>query len=479
MSQHMSQHVSGDLPEHVWRHLPAAGLPNAGTDALLHLPVRRVTPPTVSQQTAAQIAERVAVRAADPAILAEAVAAAARQSRYSELLPWRPASTAQGRAGIAVLCAEFDRRDPGRGWDRAGHHHLAAAAAAASPHDVSLFAGLAGVGFAAARLAAGRPRYARLLKSVDTVLAPHVEQTASRLAAADGCPAHAYDLVSGLTGVGVYLLTRHTEGGGDVETLLSRALSGLAQLLARPGSPRRWHTPADLATGPLRETYPSGHHNCGLAHGAPGPLALLSLALVAGVEVPETRPAIEMTARWLSDHHTGSVQEPDWPDAVPLDPGDRQPNTTPPAGRAAWCYGAPGVARSLWLAGTAVDCAQWRDLAAVAIRAVAGRPPSQWWLSTPTFCHGRAGLLQVLRRFAADLADPALAGTAETLAADLATAYDPASVLGVRAVEPDGVLVDHPGLLDGAPGVALALLDVPAGEDGEPEPVWDRMFLLS
>jgi hypothetical protein len=121
----------------------------------------------------------------------------------------------------------------------------------------------------------------------------------------------------------------------------------------------------------------------------------------------------------------------------------------------------------------------WRELAARTIRAVAARPPAAWSLSTPAFCHGRAGLLQVLWRFAADLADPSLAATAEKLAAAIAAEYDPASVLGVRSVEPEDVLVDHPGLLDGAPGVALALLGPEPTGDGRSGAGWDRMFLLS
>ncbi len=422
--------------------------------------------------TASVIAERVAIRVTDPVILAEAIAATARQSRYADLLPWRASSLTQGHAGIAVLSAEFDRRNPDQDWDRAGHHHLSVAATAADPYDMSLFSGLAGIGFAAVQLAAGRPRYEGLLKTVDTRLGPHVELAARRLASADGCPARDHDLVSGLTGVGVYLLARHEQGGGDDEPLI-QALSGLARLLADRGHPRRWHTPFDLATGSLRGAYPNGHHNCGLAHGVPGPMALLSIALLAGVEVPESRQAIEATAAWLADHQTGTARAPDWPDAVALNATEPIATGGPP-GRAAWCYGAVGVSRSLWLAGTAMHRADWRDLAADTIRVIARRLPEQWSLSTPTFCHGGAGLLQVLRRFAADLSDPAIARTAEALAADLAAGFDPAALLGVRGVEPGDVLVDHPGLLDGAPGVALALLDLPSGKHG-----WDRMFLLS
>lgn len=424
--------------------------------------------------SARAVATQIADRAVHPDTLAEAIAATERQSRYADLLPWRPAGLAQGHAGIALLCSELDRRRPGQGWDRAGHRHLSIAVASAGPYDVTLFSGLAGVGFAAVQLAAGRPRYHRLLKGVDSTLAPRVRQAADRLAGAPGCAATEIDLVSGLTGWGVYLLTRRSAGGGDDEAI-TLVLSTLATLLADTGDPRGWHTPAVLATGTLREAYPGGHYNCGLAHGVPGPLALLSLGMLSGLSVPLGRKAIEVTAAWLAEHVTGTPEEPDWPDAVPLDPTDQVATTHSP-GRAAWCYGALGVARSLWLAGVAVGEDQWQRLAVRTVRGVAARPRSTWSLSTPTFCHGSAGQLQVLQRFAADLDDPLLYATAETVAAELVDAFDPTSVLGVRGIEPEGVLVDHPGLLDGAPGIALALLGIAPDET---EPAWDRMFLLS
>jgi hypothetical protein len=131
------------------------------------------------------------------------------------------------------------------------------------------------------------------------------------------------------------------------------------------------------------------------------------------------------------------------------------------------------VARSLWLAGCATGEPRWRDLAVAAIRAVAARPEPAWALTTPAFCHGRAGLLQVLRRFAADLADPQVASAADRLAAGLAAESDPDALLGVRSAEP--VL---PGLLDGAAGVALALLG-PSAPAQVTRPAWDRAFLLA
>jgi len=450
------------------------------------------------------VAEQIALRAANPQTVSDAVAAVDRDSQQAGPLVWRPASLAQGHAGLAVLCSALDAVQPGDGWDRAGHHHLAAAAARCSPYDGSLFSGLAGLGFAATLLAACRPRYERLLAQVDRALAPVLDGALSRLAAVSGCRVSEFDLVSGLTGTGVYLLTRFqaengrlaapagraessasdkTRGSQSWEVMLSRLLAGLAQLMADPGHPRRWHTPAELTSGPLRLEFPRGLHNCGLAHGVPGPLALLSLAVIAGVQVPGAQDAIHSSASWLIQHQAGTEQEPDWRDGVALDviePPPAGPDYLP--GRSAWCYGAPGVARSLWLAGLAAGEPQWQDAAARTIRAVATRSRPAWGITTPGFCHGAAGLLQVLQRFAVDLNDPAVAAAAHRLTAELAAGFDPDSLLGVRSVDPDGVPVDQPGLLDGAAGVALALLGWPetgSAPSMTATPAWDRMFLLA
>jgi lantibiotic biosynthesis protein len=449
-----------------------------------------------------EIAGEVARRVADPATLAEAVAAARSQTTLPVHLPWRDHTVAAGYAGTALLFAAADAVLPGKGWDAAGHGHLAAACSAFQvlPYaGTSLFGGLAGLGFVATRLDRGRGRYGRLLSAVDRALLPRVARAVRALDGVRGCGVGAFDLISGLSGAGVHLLSRRRVP--EVAECLKLLLVGLTRLLDDQGEPRRWHTPAHLVAGPMSEAYPGGAHNCGLAHGLPAPLAFLSIAAREGVTVNGMSAAVETAADWLVRHRVAAPWGPDWPTAVALDAGavpfDSGPahahardgrahgrvspgGVSPGAivdgqgvpGRAAWCYGAPGVARALWLAGEAIGDDGWRELAVQAMLSALARPRHLRGLSGPGFCHGTAGLLQITRRFAADTGRPEFTRAADALVAELLDAYEPGSLLGYRNVEPGGVLVDHPGLLDGAPGVALTLLDVPAA------PAWDRMFLL-
>lgn len=170
-----------------------------------------VLPAAVLTSEAVGVALDIAARLADPVVLADAISASGRQTGFPSLV-WRPASLASGHPGVAVLCAVMATCRPDEGWDRVGHTHLGEAVTAlAGGHraDVSLYGGLAGIGVAADLLAGTRgDRYRRLLDGVDAALVPPVLVSARRLRAAHGCAADDIDVVSGLSGVGVYLLRR-------------------------------------------------------------------------------------------------------------------------------------------------------------------------------------------------------------------------------------------------------------------------------
>jgi hypothetical protein len=418
------------------------------------------------------VAVDVASRLADPGTLTAAIDAARSQTTLPRGVQWRDQAVAAGYAGTALLFAAVDICRPAQGWDRAGHRHLAVAcdAAMAAPSlDSSLFGGLAGVGYAAVHLAAGRERYTRLLTSLDGVLLPSVRRAAARLDALEGCRVGAFDLISGLTGVGVYLLAR--QGDPDADATLRLVLGALTRLLSNEDEPQRWHTPANLVAGPMGEAYPSGNHNCGIAHGLPGPLGSAVNRRQRGVESTGST-AIDTAARWLVEHRLELPSGPDWPNAVGLSGRTARPRNERP-GRAAGAtarQSRPGAVagRPSWP--TAIPRSAVR-----AMRAALARPPDRRALTSPTFCHGLAGLVQIASRFARDTRSPELAARVDGLVAELLGAYEPETLLGFRNVEPGGVRVDQPGLLDGAPGIALTLLTA----DANGEPTWDRLFLLS
>ena len=434
-------------------------------------------PPVTGRAGPATVAvvRTVAERLRAPDRLAEAVRSASKRTDHPRSVHWRAEGLWQGSAGLAVLFSQLDRVLPDEGWDALAHEHLTLAVDAIGrrPHlGLGLSRGLAGVAFAAGSASRDGTRYQRLLASLDRALVSAIPGALARLAPGPtpGVPTARFDVISGLSGVGRYLLDRIDDP--SCRRAVEDVLTGLVQLVQAGPGPLRWHTPADLLPeGATRAAFPSGALNCGLAHGVPGPLALLSLATSAGVEVEGQADAIAGVSEWLLRHQLEDEWGVTWPTMVPL----RAATARPVPSRTAWCYGSPGIARSLWLAGRAVGEPRYGELATRAMDAVHRRPAAQRHIEGPTICHGIAGLQQVTLRFAADTGAPAFVAAANTLHEQLLAAFEPATLLGYRNLEPAGTRIDQPGLLDGAAGVVLVLVAATTAV----EPRWDAALMLS
>lgn len=431
----------------------------------------------------------VAQRLAPIGAAEQAAAVAMSQSHFPSLSVWRPMSLAHGNAGLVLLFGHLDRIAPDAGWAHVAHAHLTAAARHAEAEgepQIGLCDGLAGLGFAASWASRGGQRYGRLLQSIDEALAPRAIAAAAALDAPDRPIGMGdFDVISGLAGVGAYLLGR-TSSPPAAEALQA-VLGALTRLVADDdGGCPRWSTaPELLYDDAMRARYPAGYLNCGLAHGLPGPLAVLALATIGGVEVPGQKDVVRAGAEWLLAHTLDDAWGLNWPTAVPLVETDAVGGrrlvpaaaADAPDGpsRAAWCYGTPGVASALRLAGEALNERRYVDIAADAMAAVQRRPVEARQIDSPTFCHGVAGLLQATLRFERAIGEPNRPPFADALVAQILAAFDAGHPLGFRDLEYADHPVDQPGLLDGAPGVALALLAYAT----DVAPDWDRAFLYA
>lgn len=425
----------------------------------------------------------VAVRLSVPSRVEEAATATRTQTAFPRSAHWAPYSVAQGYAGLALLWSYLDALSPEEGWDVTAREHLELAVRDAETHfnlPTGLFSGLSGMAFSAWQLSRQGTRYRRLLSSLDQEIAAQSLPLADSVRAQHGVNVGDFDVISGLSGIGAYLLCRRHEPG--VEAALSGVVQALLHLGGEEDGVPRWHTPIQhLWDEEVQKLYPHGNLNCGLAHGIPGPLAFLALAHRAGVESPGLPEGIARLADWLCQNRLDDSWGVNWPTATPLVETEGRLEAPPAAAtaegtsRCAWCYGSPGIARALWLAGEALDRDEYRDLAVAAMEAIFRRPIMERRIDSPTFCHGIAGLLQITLRFAHDTGQAVFIEQSCALVRQILASYQPESLLGFRNLEVPGSETDQPGLLDGAPGVALVLLAAATGV----EPTWDRLFLLS
>lgn len=281
-----------------------------------------------------------------------------------------------------------------------------------------------------------------------------------RLAAVDGALTRAlsrspwcghFDLISGLAGLGCYALARLDAPDG------TRMCELVVDRLGETSAPRKpgvvWFTPPGWMMPETAANHPQGYDNLGMAHGSPGVIAFLSGCLIRGVATEHARSLLEAAVSWVLDQQLDSrgSRFPAW----------RSPGDAPRPSRTAWCYGDPGVAAALLLAGRGAARPDWEELAIDVALEAAARPADRTGVVDASLCHGAAGLAHVLARMCQLTGASALAVAARPW-------YERAVELPVRV--PDDV-----GFLMGTGGVALALLAAvePA------EPTWDRALALS
>ena len=331
----------------------------------------------------------------------------------------------------------------------------------------SLFHGAPAVAFV---LHAGaHPAYAAMLHALDE----HINDlTALKLAAAyqridrgELTPGE-YDLISGLTGLGVYHLVRHRSAGSGMTTAVLDYLVALAEPVSRHGEslPGWWS-----GTGPAGtpdKAWPTGHLNLGMAHGIAGILALLSGAMRAGIQVDGHAGAVSELCATFDRYRQGSSACPWWPAMISLGEYKNGTANSERQARPSWCYGTPGHARAQQLAGLALGDQERMRVAERALAGCALDRQVTGLLTDASLCHGWAGLVQALCRAISDALDPG------PLQAALREAR--------RGME-DQIARTGPsassGFLEGRSGIMLAQNDL--SQTGSEPPAWDACLLLT
>jgi lantibiotic modifying enzyme len=279
-----------------------------------------------------------------------------------------------------------------------------------------------------------------------------------------------YDTVRGVSGVLRTLLIQQNPDADVASTIVQL----LQILVAFASDPDAWLIHSSFF--PVSASRYPGQFvvNCGLAHGLPGPLAVLSLASLSGYSIDGQNASIQRLASWLADRSLQTTWGIDWPDVIPAHTALEQVRQLPPA-RSGWCYGAPGVVRSLWLAGQALENDHFQTLAVQGMRAILQRPLTTRRIDPLTLCHGEAGLLLVALRFLQDTADPLIEEHIPGFVHRILQQFQPDAPFGFRYDFRVGSLIDSLGFFTGAVGTLLALL----AASSSVEPNWDRALLLS
>ncbi|POX43363.1 lanthionine synthetase [Streptomyces sp. Ru73] len=368
-------------------------------------------------------------------------------------------SLAHGHLGMTLLHIERARRGTGD-W-QAVHRAFASVTPLIDGTDASLYLGAPAMAFVLHLAADGTDRYAGALHTLDGIVAAHAR---SRLAAAHAridAGRHAefaeYDVFRGLTGIGALLLRRQPQGP-EMKGVLEYLVRLTEPMTGPEGEPLPgwWvrHAPASDKTAT-----PGGHANVGMAHGITGPLALLALAMRAGVTVDGHEDAIRRVCRWLDQIRQSDSRVIHWPRWV-SHRGAAQPQPATPS----WCYGTPGVVRAQQLAAIVLGDDDRKRMAERALLHCLDDPDQLNQIDGRGLCHGFGGLLRTLQRVAEDAEVPALF-------------EDRLDLVKRRflTVEPP----EEAGFLNGKAGAALAFQDAGDELGATPRGQWDTCLLLA
>jgi lantibiotic biosynthesis protein len=381
-----------------------------------------------------------------------------------------PHRLGDGAVGAALVKVERARRG-GAGWNdahRAIGTVLAAHPVEAGASRIGLFRDAPAVALLLHR--AADARYSATLAQLDAAIDA---ATALRLARAhqrtdSGMPAtfSEYDLISGLTGLGLYQMIRR----GGTGCLLADVLHYLV-VLTNPINVNGCQLPGWWSrTGPngvASPDYPGGHANLGLAHGVAGPLALMSAAMICGIEVAGQRDAIGQVCAYLDACRQHDATATWWPETITHASHDRNAPERDGPGRASWCYGVPGIARAQQLAGRAIGDPDRQRLAEDAMAACLTDIRQVDQVTDLGICHGLTGLWHTARRIAADGPEPErwTARIHKSLKRRLADHLDQHGFPGPA------------GLLEGSAG--LELIDHAELTGPAPAGDWDACLLLT
>jgi lantibiotic modifying enzyme len=376
------------------------------------------------------------------------------------------ASLSGGSAGLAILCGYLARAGLDDDENAAQFLVHALNSVSSQPMGPSLYGGFTGIAWAAAHLER------QLFDSNDEDANEAIDEALSDYL---GCSPWEdnYDLVSGLTGIGVYALERLPRASAI--KCLKLVVDRLDETAEHNVDGVTWLTRAHLLPAHQREQCLNGYYNLGLAHGVPGVIALLGQVCAAGVASEKARQLLDDAIQWILRQRLTATEQSTFSPWINFSGAEREDC------RLAWCYGDAGVAMSLLVAARSINEISWEHEALAIARRAAKRNPESAGVRDAGLCHGAAGLGHIFNRL--------FQASGEEVFRDAARFWFGRTLefrrkgFGVggfssyrfdRETEAES-WESEIGLLEGAAGIALVLL----AAVNDIEPKWDRVLLVS
>lgn len=379
-----------------------------------------------------------------------------------------------GFSGLLSLFVEIDRMFPDNGWDLVVHEYILNIVKAIDEVGIgslTLYGGLTGICYYIRLASRNETRYKKVLDKLDDFLIKeieisHISPLKKQLNQSVPCSPHLYEVIQGISGVAIYFLINQKKSSfkAPLHKMISLMIDLTQPITVNGKTVPGWYvSPESFFLDEERIRCPNGNFNLGLSHGITGVLALLSIAMIHGVVLKGQREAIETIAQWIQTKQKTGDDRYFWDSSISFEEETMGFIFQSRKSRDAWCYGTPGVARSLYLAGMALKNESLKTFAFEAFFSIFKSTRKEWNLPDSTMCHGIAGLLIITKLMARDTGSTILEKEVERLREILLAHYDASFPFGFRHAEvqknkkDEYIWLDQTDLLEGVSGILLAL----------------------
>ena len=347
--------------------------------------------------------------------------------------------------------------------------------------NISLYSGLTGFAMSIFLTSRNRLKYNKLMDTFNNII---ISETHKFLDIIENDITNIkeshYELIQGITGQLAYLI--NFKDNEEIKRLIKRGLKYLVNIISKDnqGVPKYLITVDNIYLESDKEYYKNGFLNQGVSHGISGPLVILALALKEEIEVDGQVEAIKDTLNFMKEFCYSDNENTWWYGRVKKEEFINKENFKV-TNRASWCYGTPGIARSIYIASDIIGDTEMKELALNALKGLCKMDKSKYNLMSPTICHGYAGILMILDTMYKETRDIEFKYGIDRLIDLLLEEYTEGFEFGF--IDTDYDLVDinkivktkDLGLLEGSIGVIITLLSVINSTDMN----WKRIFLIN
>ena len=375
-----------------------------------------------------------------------------------------------GLPSLVVLFGELNKIFPDKKFNLIAHSYMKKTMEVINSKGIdnlSLAVGMCGIAFAIQSLKGETSNYSNLQFSINSYILDGCRQILEKgTNFFELLNEEKYDLMFGLVGIINYMLL--FSDNIIIENITKSLLSLLINLVKDKGIAG---FSVYLSNSSLPQHSKVGKYiNLGISHGIAAFLILLIKSFKSGIILNYHEEIIDKISSWLIEQKRyDNSKFLFWPSAIYFDCEDNEYY------RDAWCYGTPGVAYSLLLAG---EFLKNNRIIIIAIEGMKHSLIRQRSIISPTFCQGWAGLYYLSKKFYFYTHEKYFKEANNIIKNNILSFYNTKNPFGFKNIEyinGNKRSFNNINLLSGVSGVLLTIF---ANIDSIESGVWEKIFLM-